>query len=150
MLKNFDHKKSKKNNMKKAVVADVFLWMVILAAFAGFFFFVINYKSTLIIKKNIDELSAYGCRMVAAGEDTNTVETRLNNMILDNMNTIAANAISCSDDGGAGGKSEVIFNISVPYNNKFFPNTTSITATSAAYNDDEAVIRTCNLQITLK
>ena len=56
-------------NMKKAVIDQIMLWIVLFTIFVGFLFFIIDYSNVMKVKDNTDAIADYIGRMVALNKN---------------------------------------------------------------------------------
>jgi hypothetical protein len=82
--------------MKKAIVDQVLLWIVIFISFITIFFFIVDYYSVVKLKDKSDLLVQYSVRMIALNKTTDEVVTGLNSIKSDYLNTISSEDLVCS------------------------------------------------------
>ena len=135
------------NNMKKAYIENILLWMVMFIGFVTLFFFVIDYATIVRVKDNMDAISDYGARNVAINGIGTDLSTNINSMKVNAINTVSAdtNTICTTNTNGA---YQVIF-ITETTNTefKFFGN--KLGSKRVVFNDNSSDTITCTLNITL-
>lgn len=137
----------KKDNMKKAYIENVLLWMVMFIGFVTLFFFVIDYATIVRIKDNMDAISDYGARNVAINGIGQDLSTNINNMKVQGINNVSADTSSiCTSN--ANNAYQVIFITQTTNNSyKFYGDT--LTSRRVVFNEQNSNTVTCTLNITL-
>jgi len=104
---------NKINNMLKAYIDQILMWLIIFIGFVTFLFLVIDYSNVMRIKGNIDLMSEYSARMVALDTSNEDIADKLNNMKSPYFANVDALDITCTTT--TSGTYQVIFNIYASY-----------------------------------
>lgn len=140
--------KTKKVNMKDAVIEQIMLWLVLVSIFVTFLFFVIEYSTVLRIKDNADALADYGARMVALGKTEAETATGLNNIKLSSMATITDVSITCTEDA-ATSNYQVQFSVNATFTGTFYGDAANnIRSKSVVFNESSDLEKSCTLALT--
>jgi hypothetical protein len=132
--------------MKKAVVDQFLLWVVLFIAFITIFFLVIDYYIILKTKDRCDMLANYGARMKALGKDNAFIISGLNNLKTDQFQTITEDHLDCEDLETT--QYQVVFNTAISLKSKFF-GIQNIVSTTSTFNETSSIDRRCTLNLIL-
>jgi len=88
-------------NMKKAIIDQILITMVVFVGFYWAFMFVAQYAAVLRTHESMDDMSKYGARFVSnytaqdnVGTETNLIDG-LNNLNIPNIPAVAVGNLSC-------------------------------------------------------
>lgn len=135
-------------NMKKAVIDQIILWIVLFIIFVGFLFFVIEYSNAVKVKDNVDAVADYTARMVALGETETTIATGINANIKDDYfaNVVAADIV-CTEDT-ATSNYQVVVEVKTTYSNDFIADTNVLSKT-VVFNEQSEFKNECKLTLKI-
>ena len=132
--------------MKKAIIDQIMLWIVIFVSFVTIFFMVIDYYVVVKAKDRCDTMSNYAVRMKALGRDEN-ITAGLNNLSNDIFETIEESDISCADNDD--NEYKIKWTVNLDLNTTTFKDK-HIHSFSAAFNEVDSSSIDCNLTLRIK
>jgi len=132
--------------MRKAVIDQIMVWILVFVSFITIFFLTIDYYTLLKTKETCDNMSSYGARMVALGKSYSNITEELNNRKSNMMNDINDTDIICSKDTSKTNY-QVVFSINMDLNTNTFKDK-HINSVSSAFNEIDSSDIECNLTIT--
>jgi len=136
-----------KNNMRKAVVDQILLWMVILIGFVTLLFITIDYSAVMRLKGNNDTIAELGARLVALGRSNDVIADSLNNIKSTYYADIVGDDIVCNELGA--NSYQVIFNVVSSYDDtKVLTFNDSINSKTAVFNETNSNEITCTLELS--
>ena len=143
-------------NTKPAYIEQVLMWMVIFIGFVWMFFFVIEYATAIRIKDNIDALSEYSARKVAATINQADVDSdatfiaSLNNIRINKITALTTADLVCVIDTGLL-NSQVIFTTQGTYLDGFLSNqgANNFKSKKVVFNESNVEQITCTLNVTI-
>lgn len=142
--------KEENKNLKKAVVEQIILWIVIFTAFVGFLFFIIEYSGAVRVKENGDAIASYTAKMVSLSQDESDIIRGINNIKADYVNTLTSNSLFCSEDQNSSNR-QVIVNVYATLDNSFLPSkTNNIHSKIVVFNESSEFKKECNITLSLK
>ena len=133
--------------MRKAIIDQIMLWIVIFVSFATTLFIVIDYYVVLKVKDRSDALANYGVRMKALGKEHDEIITGLNNIKSNYFDDLTENDLSCEELDT--NRYQVIFttNISIG-TNMFLSDNEKIYALATAFNEYNSTDQNCTLDLS--
>ena len=134
--------------MRKAVIDQIILWIVLFVSFISIFFITIDYSMVIKIKDKSDALSSYGARTKALGEDDSDIIQGLNNVKGDFFDTISDENLTCEEL--ATSNYQVIFTTNISFNNRFLSDGKKIYSTSSAFNEINSTDQNCSLNLSVQ
>ncbi|WP_320035938.1 hypothetical protein [Halarcobacter sp.] len=139
------------NDMKKAYIENILLWIVMFIGFVTLFFFVLNYAKIARVKDNMDAISDYGARLISTngiGAITiNTFVTRANNIAVNGIAQISSGNVVCNIDNTIVPPNyQVIFTTQLDSGVSFYNK--QIVSRRAVFNESGPGTVTCTLTIT--
>jgi len=132
--------------MKKAVVDQFLLWIVLFIAFVTIFFLVIDYYIILKTKDRCDMLASYGARMKALGKDDTFIVEGLNNLKTEQFQTITEENFTCEDLETL--QYQVVFKTVISLQSKFF-GVQNIVSTTSTFNEISSTDKNCTVNLIL-
>lgn len=132
--------------MRKAVIDQMLLWIVLFIGFVTIFFMVIDYYLVVKVKDRCDAIVHYGVRMKALGKDDIDIVTGLNNIKGNYFDTIVEGDIDCTEDSGATNY-QVVFTTSINITNRFISENESIYSKASSFNEVDSSSIDCNLTL---
>ena len=130
--------------LKKGVVDQILLWMVMFISFITILFLVLDYYKVIKTKDRVDTVTNYGVRMKALGKEDDDIVSGINNIKSDFFDTVAVGDLSCNDDDTTTGY-QVTFTANITYNNMFLSEFESINSKASAFNE----VSNHNIECTL-
>jgi Flp pilus assembly protein TadG len=109
-----------KVNMKKAVVDQIILWIVLFIVFVGFLFFIIDYSNAIKVKDNTDAVADYVARMTALNKNDAEIIAGANTIKEDYFATITEANLNCVENNALANH-QVIMNVFATLVNNFLP-----------------------------
>lgn len=135
-------------NMKKAIVDQIILWIVLLTIFATFLFFIIDYSNAIKVKDNTDAIADYIGRMVALDKDENDIITGVNGVKDDYFALIQAADLICITDNTISNH-QVIINVYSSIVNSFLPVVeNNIHSKTVVFNESSEFQKECSLTLS--
>ena len=107
-------------NMKKAVVDQIILWIVLFTIFVSFLFFIIDYSNAMKVKDNTDAIADYIGRMVALNKNEADIITGVNEVKDDYFTPAQVADLICNTDNTVSNH-QVIINVQTTIINSFIP-----------------------------
>lgn len=142
----------KLNKMKKAVIDQILLWLILFISFVTLLFMILDYSAIVRLKGNTDILAQYGSRMVSLGNTDAEVADKLNAIKISYFNTIAASDIVCTTSTATtANEYQVVFNVTSTYNEaKVLKFNNTIYSNVATFNEQSSEYISCSLALTKK
>lgn len=140
-----------KHNLKKAVLDQIILWIVLFIMFVSFLFFIIDYSNVIKVKDNTDALADYMARRVALNSDVENYDlaSSLNNVKASFFNDIQNNDITCTTSINE--NYQIIVNIYTTINNSFLPvSSDNVHSKVVIFGENDSFDVECNLTLTFK
>lgn len=138
------------NKMKKAVIDQILLWIVLFTIFVSFLFFVIEYSNAIKVKDNADAISDYMARMVSLNMSNDEIATGINNIKEDYFNDISSDNIICNIDVNESNY-QVITNVYATLVNGFLTvSNNNIHSKTVVFNEKNENEIECTLTLTFK
>ncbi len=135
--------------MRRAVIDQMMLWIVLFIAFVTIFFMVIDYYMVMKTKDRCDALANYGVRMKALGREDATVVDGLNNIKNSYFQTVELADIECNEDTTLSDY-QTIFRVDVTFNNMFLSGAEKITSSASAFNEVSDSHIDCNVTLNVQ
>ena len=132
--------------MRKAVIDQMLLWIIIIISFFTILFLVIDYYMVLKTKDRTDSIVNYGVRMKALGRDDVDIVSGINNIKSSFFDTVVIDDFNCVDDNETTGY-QVTFTTSVTFNNMFLSVDKKINNKASAFNEVNSHNIDCNLTL---
>ncbi len=135
--------------MKKAVIDQIFVWMILFTAFVTVFFMVLDtFKITKIIDK-CDTISNVGARIIALKgiDDEDSVIDALNASRGSNIALIGSSSLECTES--INGNYKVKFTTNLNFNSTYLIDGQYIVSTSSAFNELNNNDIECTLTLTI-
>jgi Flp pilus assembly protein TadG len=107
-------------NMKKAVVDQIILWIVLFTIFVSFLFFIIDYSNAMKVKDNTDAIADYIGRMVALNKNEADIIAGVNEVKDDYFVPAQVADLICNTDNTVLNH-QVIINVQTTIINSFIP-----------------------------
>ena len=134
--------------MKKAIVDQIILWIVLLTIFASFLFFIIDYSNAVKVKDNTDAIADYIGRMVALDKDENDIITGVNAVKDDYIATVQVADLICNTDSSISNH-QVIINVYATIVNSFLPViANNIHSKTVVFNEKSEFQKECSLTLS--
>ena len=134
-------------NMKKAVIDQIILWIVLFVIFVGFLFFVIDYSNAIKVKDNSDAIADYVARMVALNKTDADIVTGANKIKDSYFATIQDGDLVCTSDTSIANH-QVIMNVYTTLVNDFLPvGNNNIHAKTIVFNESSEFQKECSLTL---
>lgn len=146
-MKNLNKKEKNLTSMKKAVIDQIILWMMMFIVFATFLFFVIEYSNAIKVKDNTDAIADYAARMVALGKTEAEIIEGINTNIKDDY-FANISAITCADDTSTS-NFQVIVNVKTTMSNDFLTSN-DVASRTVVFNETSEFKRECDITIAIK
>ncbi|MEA3353631.1 MAG: hypothetical protein U9Q33_07440 [Campylobacterota bacterium] len=133
--------------MRKALIDQMLLWIVLFVAFVTVFYVILNYYNVIRAKDKSDSIVNYGVRMKALGRSDSSIVAGLNDVKGSYFDTIVDDDLNCVEDNTTADY-QVIFtsNISIG-SNMFLNQNENITSQAAAFNEASSFHIDCNLNL---
>lgn len=131
--------------MKKAVIDQMMLWMIIFISFVTMLFMVMDYYVVIKTKDTSDLLSNYGARMKALGKNDDIIVDGLNTIKSDYFATVNSGDLLCDTSDTGGYKIKLTANISIV--NRFLSADEKIYSYSSAFNEVNSDDISCTLNL---
>lgn len=142
--------KTQKRNMKKAVIDQILLWIVLFITFVGFLFFTIEYSNAIKVKDNSDAIAEYTAKMVSLGNTSSDIITGLNNIKDDYFSVIQEDDLVCNEDTSSSNY-QVIINIYATLDNGFLDlGNNNIHSKTVIFNESSEFKKECSLTLSFK
>ena len=134
--------------MKKAVIDQIILWIVLFIAFVTFLFFVIDYSNAIKVKDNTDAIADYIARMVALDKPESDIVSGANVIKDDYFATILEDELSCSSDTTISNH-QVIVNVYVTLLNGFLPiGNNNVHSKTVVFNESSEFQKECSVTLS--
>lgn len=135
-------------NMKKAVVDQIILWIVLFTIFVSFLFFVIEYSNAIKVKDSTDAVADYVARMIALDKPTNDIVDGANNIKDDYFATIQYADLTCVTDNTQANY-QVIMNVYTTLNNDFLSlGNQNVHSRTVVFNEKNEFQKECSITLT--
>jgi cell division protein FtsB len=142
--------KKDQKNMKKAVVDQILLWIVLFISFVGFLFFTIEYSNAIKVKDNTDAIADYTAKMVSLANNNTDIVSGLNNIKDDYFNTIIEDALVCNEDLFTSNY-QVIINVYTTLDNGFLSlGSNNVHSKTVVFNEASEYKKECSLTLSFK
>lgn len=142
--------KTTKKHMKKAVIDQILLWIVLFISFVGFLFFTIEYSNAIKVKDNSDAIAEYTAKMVSLGNSNADIVSGLNNIKDDYFKNILEDDLVCNEDLFTSNH-QVIINIYSTLDNGFLSlGNNNIHAKTVIFNEISEYKKECSLTLGFK
>uniref|UniRef100_UPI0040485FCB hypothetical protein n=1 Tax=Aliarcobacter sp. TaxID=2321116 RepID=UPI0040485FCB len=137
-----------KTNMKKAVVDQIILWIVLFITFVSFLFFILDYSNAMKVKDNVDALSDYIARMVALNKPESEIVTGANTIKDNYIATIQEGDLICNIDTSISNY-QVIINTYATLTNSFLPIANdNVHSKTVVFNESSEFEKECSLTLS--
>ncbi len=133
--------------MKRAIIDQIMLWIVIFVAFVIMFFMVIDYYMVMKTKERTDALANYSVRMKALGRDDANITEGLNRLKSSYFDTVVEDDLTCNDLGTESYK--VVMKTNIFINNHFISENKKIYSYASAFNEYSSLDINCSLNLRL-
>lgn len=135
-------------NMKKAVVDQIILWMVLFTIFVSFLFFVIEYANAIKVKDSTDAVADYIARMIALDKPISDIVAGANNIKDDYFATIQDADLNCVTNN-AQPNYQVIINVYTTLTNDFLSlGNQNVHSRTVVFNENSEFQQECFLTLT--
>lgn len=135
-------------NMKKAVVDQIILWIVLFTIFVSFLFFVIEYSNAIKVKDSTDAVADYVARMVALDKSPTEIVTGANKIKDDYFATIQDGDLTCVTDNTQSNY-QVIMNVYTTLTNDFLSfGNQNVHSKTVVFNEGSEFQIECSLTLT--
>lgn len=137
-----------KKNLKKAVVDQIFLWIVLFTIFVGFLFFIIDYSNTMKVKDNTDAIADYIGRMVALNKNEADIIEGVNRVKDDYFATVDLANLVCNTNNAVSNH-QVIVNVYTTLTNSFLPvEANNVHSKTVVFNENSEFEKECSLTLS--
>jgi len=137
-----------KSNLKKAVVDQIILWIMLFIVFVGFLFFIIDYSNAIKVKDNSDALADYVARMVALNKTEGDIIAGANTIKEDYIAEITADNLNCAENNAISNH-QVIVNVFATLNNNFLPvGNNNVHSRTVVFNESSEFQKECSLTLS--
>lgn len=137
-----------KKNLKKAVVDQIFLWIVLFTIFVGFLFFIIDYSNTMKVKDNTDAIADYIGRMVALNKNEADIIEGINRVKDDYFADVSSSNLSCVANNSISNY-QVVVNVYTTLTNSFIPVAqNNIHSKTVVFNENSEFEKECILTLS--
>lgn len=136
-----------KTTMKKGVIDQIILWIVLFIVFVGFLFFIIDYSNAIKVKDNTDALADYVARMTALSKDEADILAGANTIKDDYVATITADNLNCVQNNALANH-QVIVNVFATLVNNFLPvGNNNVHSKAVVFNEGSEFQTECTLTL---
>ncbi|MCK5110296.1 MAG: hypothetical protein KAQ94_02160 [Arcobacteraceae bacterium] len=132
--------------MRKAVIDQILLWIVLFVSFVTIFYFVIDYYNIIKAKDKCDALANYGVRMKALGKSDSDIVIGLNSLKGSYFATIYDANLTCT--ALATEQYQVIFTTNITFKNQFLEDGEKIYSIATAFNEVSSTDQNCTLDLS--
>ncbi len=135
-------------NMKKAVIDQIILWIVLFTIFVSFLFFIIDYSNAIKVKDNTDAIADYIGRMVALDKNDADIITGVNGVKDDYFAPMQIGDLVCNTDSAVANH-QVIINVYTTIVNSFLPVVeNNIHSKTVVFNESSESQRECSITLS--
>jgi Flp pilus assembly protein TadG len=135
-------------NMKKAVVDQIILWIVLFTIFVSFLFFIIDYSNAMKVKDNTDAIADYIGRMVALNKNEADIITGVNEVKDDYFTPAQVADLICNTDNTVSNH-QVIINVQTTIINSFIPvGANNVHSKTVVFNESSESQKECFLTLS--
>lgn len=135
-------------NMKKAVIDQIILWIVLFVTFVTFLFFIIDYSNAVKVKDNSDAIADYIARMIALNKNESVIVTEANDIKEAYFATITDANLVCTSDTSISNH-QVIVNVYATLVNSFLPVVNNnIHSRTVVFNESSEFQKECSLTLS--
>ncbi len=135
-------------NMKKAVIDQIILWIVLFTIFVSFLFFIIDYSNAVKVKDNANAIADYIGRMTALDKDKDDIVTGINQIKDDYISNVTASNLVCNVNTAITNH-QVIVNIYATIVNSFLPVTqNNVHSKTVVFNESSEFQKECSLTLS--
>lgn len=136
------------SNMKKAVIDQIILWIVLFTIFVSFLFFIIDYSNAVKVKDNTDAIADYIGRMVALDKNDTDIITGVNGVKDDYFVPAQVADLVCTTDSAISNH-QVIINVYTTIVNSFLPVVqNNIHSKTVVFNESSESQRECSITLS--
>lgn len=138
------------SNMKKAVVDQIILWIVLFTIFVSFLFFIIDYSNAVKVKDNTDAIADYIARMVALNKNESDIITGVNGVKDDYFAPTQIGNLVCNTNSSISSH-QVIINVYTTIINSFLPVVANnIHSRTVVFNESSDFQKECSITLSFK
>ena len=135
-------------NMKKALIDQIMLWIVLFTIFLGFLFFIIDYSNVMKVKDNTDAIADYIGRMVALNKNEADIIEGINKVKDDYFAPVDATNLLCNVNNSISNY-QVIVNVKTTLANSFLPIVeNNIHSKTVVFNENNEFEKECFLTLS--
>ncbi len=135
-------------NMKKAVIDQIILWIVLFTIFVSFLFFIIDYSNAVKVKDNADAIADYIGRMTALNKNTDDIVTGINQIKDDYISNVTASNLVCNVNTAITNH-QVVVNVYATIVNSFLPVTpNNVHSKTVVFNESSEFQEECSLTLS--
>ncbi len=135
-------------NMKKAVVDQIILWIVLFTIFVSFLFFIIDYSNAVKVKDNTDAIADYIGRMVALNKNEADIITGVNEVKDDYFTPAQVADLICNTDNTISNH-QVIIHVQTTIINSFIPvGANNVHSKTVVFNESSESQKECFLTLS--
>ncbi len=135
-------------NMKKAVVDQIILWIVLFTIFVSFLFFVIDYSNAVKVKENSDSIATYIARMISLNKSEDEIIAGVNKIKDSYFASIQSGDLICISDNTTSNY-QVISNVYTTIINSFIKvGTNNVHSKIVVYNENSEFQKECSLTLS--
>jgi Flp pilus assembly protein TadG len=135
-------------NMKKAVVDQIILWIVLFTIFVSFLFFIIDYSNAMKVKDNTDAIADYIGRMVALNKNEADIIAGVNEVKDDYFVPAQVADLICNTDNTVLNH-QVIINVQTTIINSFIPvGANNVHSKTVVFNESSESQKECFLTLS--
>jgi hypothetical protein len=135
--------------MRRAVIDQILLWIVLFIAFITMFFMVINYYMVMKTKDRCDTLANYGVRMKALGRDNDDIVNGLNNITNNYFKEITTDDMECVEDATQNDY-QTVFKVDTTFKNIFLDNNERVASKASTFNEVNSSHIDCNITLEVQ
>jgi Flp pilus assembly protein TadG len=134
--------------MKKAVVDQIFLWIVLFTIFVSFLFFIIDYSNAVKVRDNMDAIADYVARMVALDQADSDIVSGANKIKEDYFATIQVTDLVCTTDNSLS-TYQVVINVYTTLVNDFLTvGNNNIHSKTVVFNENSEFQKECSITLS--
>ena len=136
------------NNMKKAVIDQIILWIILFTVFVGFLFFIIDYSNAMKVKDNTDAIADYIGRMVALNKNEADIIEGVNRVKDAYFATVDLANLVCNTNNAVSNH-QVIVNVYTTLTNSFLPvEANNVHSKTVVFNENSEFEKECSLTLS--
>jgi len=136
------------SNMKKAIIDQILLWIVLFTIFVSLLFFIIDYSNTVKAQDNTSAIADYIARMNALDKNEADIVIGINQIKNNYFVPVTANDLNCTIDNTISNHQVIVNVYATMVNNFLSAQANNIHSKAVVFNESSEFQKECSLTLS--